>query len=62
MKPCFTSIDMKHYLKFFDLRMTNEGHVKMKPTKLNRTVIVRGAYGEEHVLRHTYEMNYADLQ
>ncbi|CAB1335350.1 unnamed protein product [Coregonus sp. 'balchen'] len=61
VKPFVTSIDMKNDLKLFDVRMNNEGQVKMEPTKLDLSGSVRGAYGDEHELRHTYEINYADL-
>ncbi|XP_064809610.1 apolipoprotein B-100 isoform X1 [Oncorhynchus masou masou] len=61
VKPFVTSIDMKNYLKLFDVRMNNEGQLKMEPTKLDLSGSLRGAYRDEHELRHTYELNYADL-
>uniref|UniRef100_A0A6Q2YN66 Vitellogenin domain-containing protein n=1 Tax=Esox lucius TaxID=8010 RepID=A0A6Q2YN66_ESOLU len=61
VKPFVTSVDMNNDLKLFDIHMSNEGQVKMEPTKVDLTGSARGAYGNEHELRHTYEVNFADL-
>ncbi|KAJ7991201.1 hypothetical protein DPEC_G00294790 [Dallia pectoralis] len=61
VKPFVTSVDIKNDLKVFDIRFNNEGQVKMEPTKLDLTGSASGAYRNEHELRHTYEINFADL-
>uniref|UniRef100_UPI003AAA740B apolipoprotein B-100 n=1 Tax=Centroberyx gerrardi TaxID=166262 RepID=UPI003AAA740B len=61
MKPFVTSFDVTNDLKFYDVSVNNEGHMKLEPLKMDLTGGMKGAYGEEQEVRHTYEINYADM-
>ncbi|XP_068451587.1 apolipoprotein B-100 [Clinocottus analis] len=61
MKPFVTSLDMTNYLKFYDGTWNNEGHMKLEPIKMDLRGSMNGAYGEEHNIKHTYELNYDDM-
>ncbi|XP_056282268.1 apolipoprotein B-100 isoform X2 [Pseudoliparis swirei] len=61
MKPFVTSLDMRNDLKFFDVTWNNEGHMKLEPIKMDLSGSMKGAYGEEHNIKHTYQLNYDDM-
>lgn len=60
MKPFVMSSDMTNDLKFYDVSLNNEGHIKLEPIKLDLSGIIKGAYGE-HNIKHAYELNYDDM-
>ncbi|XP_029316837.1 apolipoprotein B-100 [Cottoperca gobio] len=57
MKPFFMSFDMTNDLKCYDVSLNNEGQMKFEPTKVDLSGNMKGAYGEEHNIKHTYELN-----
>ncbi|XP_070776697.1 apolipoprotein B-100 [Enoplosus armatus] len=61
MKPFVMSFDMTNDLKFYDISLNNEGHVKLEPIKVDLSGSMKGAYGEEHNIKHTYELNYGEM-
>ncbi|KAM7404104.1 hypothetical protein PAMA_004499 [Pampus argenteus] len=61
MKPYEMSLDMTNDLKFYDVSLNNEGHLKLQPIHLNLSGSMKGDYGEEHNIKHTYEINYNDM-
>ncbi|KAM3871405.1 apolipoprotein B-100 [Diretmus argenteus] len=61
MKPFVTSLDVTNDLKFYDVSLNNEGHMKLEPLKMDLTGSMKGAYGDEQDIRHTYEIKYADM-
>ncbi|XP_044022340.1 apolipoprotein B-100 isoform X2 [Siniperca chuatsi] len=61
MKPFLISFDMTNDLKFYDISLNNEGHIELEPIKVDLSGSMKGAYGEEHNIKHTYELNYHDM-
>ncbi|XP_068573744.1 apolipoprotein B-100 isoform X2 [Cebidichthys violaceus] len=61
MKPFVTSLDMTNDLKLYDVSWNNEGHMKLEPIKMDLNGSTNGAYGEEHNIKHTYELNYDNM-
>uniref|UniRef100_A0A8C2XEB4 Apolipoprotein B n=1 Tax=Cyclopterus lumpus TaxID=8103 RepID=A0A8C2XEB4_CYCLU len=61
MKPFVTSLDMTNDLKFYDVTWNNGGHLKIEPIKMDLSGSMKGAYGEEHNIKHTYQLNYDDM-
>ncbi|XP_074548675.1 apolipoprotein B-100 [Halichoeres trimaculatus] len=61
MKPFVMSIDMKNDLKLYDAGLTNEGHMKLEPLKVDLSGSVKGTYGEDDHLKNTYELSYDNL-
>ncbi|XP_067470643.1 apolipoprotein B-100 [Thunnus thynnus] len=61
MKPFVMSLDMTNDLKFYDVSLNNEGHMKLEPIKVHLSGSMKGAYGEGHNIKHTYEINYNDM-
>ncbi|XP_018553179.1 apolipoprotein B-100 [Lates calcarifer] len=61
MKPFVMSFDVMNDLKFYDVSLNNEGHMKLEPIKIDLSGGMKGAYGEEHSVKQTYEFTYYDL-
>uniref|UniRef100_A0A3B4VLD7 Apolipoprotein B n=1 Tax=Seriola dumerili TaxID=41447 RepID=A0A3B4VLD7_SERDU len=64
MKPFVMSLYMTNDLKFYDVSLNNNGHMTLKPLKVDLSGSMKGAYGEEHVYEHiihTYELTYDDM-
>lgn len=61
MKPFLMSLDMTNDVKFYDVSLNNEGHIKLEPSKMDLSGIVKGAYGEKHKIEHIYEITYDDM-
>ncbi|XP_078030967.1 apolipoprotein B-100 isoform X4 [Epinephelus lanceolatus] len=61
MKPFVMSFDMTNYLKFYDVTLNNEGHMKLEPVKVDLSGSMKGSYGEEHNIKHIYELKYDDM-
>ncbi|XP_070698840.1 apolipoprotein B-100 [Pempheris klunzingeri] len=61
MKPFVMSLDMTNDIKFYDVSLDNEGHMKLEPFKMDLSGSMNGAYGKEHNIKHTYELNYDDM-
>ncbi|XP_040916458.1 apolipoprotein B-100 [Toxotes jaculatrix] len=61
MKPFIMSFDMTNDLKFYDVSLNNEGHMKLEPVKVDLSGSMNVAYGVEHNIKHTYELTYDDL-
>ncbi|KAI1895133.1 hypothetical protein AGOR_G00103160 [Albula goreensis] len=59
--PFTAIVTTKNDLRLLDVEFNNEGSLKLQPTKLDLKGSLRGAYGEDKELRHTYEISYADL-
>ncbi|XP_035465790.2 apolipoprotein B-100 isoform X2 [Scophthalmus maximus] len=61
MKPFVVSFDMTNDLNFYDVNLKNEGHMKLEPIKVDLSGSMMGAYGDEHNIKHTYELTYEDM-
>ncbi|KAM4625194.1 apolipoprotein B-100 [Polymixia lowei] len=61
VRPFVTSLVVTNDLKFYDVSLNNKGHMKLEPLKMALTGSLKGAYGEEQEMTHTYEINYADM-
>uniref|UniRef100_A0A672YEF9 Apolipoprotein Ba n=1 Tax=Sphaeramia orbicularis TaxID=375764 RepID=A0A672YEF9_9TELE len=61
MKPFIMSADMTNDLKIYDASLNNEVHMKLEPTKVDVSGSMKGAYGEEHNIKHTYEISFAGM-
>ncbi|XP_053192306.1 apolipoprotein B-100 [Scomber japonicus] len=61
MKPFVMSLDMTNDLNFYDVSFNNEGHTKLEPIKVDLSGSMKGAYGQEHDIKHTYEISYNDM-
>uniref|UniRef100_A0AAQ6ITG2 Vitellogenin domain-containing protein n=1 Tax=Anabas testudineus TaxID=64144 RepID=A0AAQ6ITG2_ANATE len=61
MKPFVMSFDMTNDAKYYDVSLSNEGHVKLQPSKMDLSGSVKGAYGETHNIKHIYEITYGDM-
>ncbi|XP_056151440.1 apolipoprotein B-100 [Lampris incognitus] len=61
IKPFVTSLDVMNDLRFYDIGFNNKGNMELEPFKMDLTGSVKGNYGEEQEIRHTYDINYADM-
>ncbi|KAG7510147.1 apolipoprotein B-100 [Solea senegalensis] len=61
MKPFVMSFDMTNDLKYNDVDLKNEGHLKLEPKKVDLSGSMKGAYGEEYNMKHIYELTYDDM-
>ncbi len=61
MKPFVASFDMTNDFKYYDVLLNNEGHVKLEPIKVDLSGSMRGAYGDEHNIKNTYELSYDNM-
>ena len=61
MKPFVASVDMTNDLRFYDVSLKNEGHMKLEPIKLDLSGTIMGAFREEHNIQHSYELTYEDM-
>uniref|UniRef100_A0A3Q3QR30 Lipid transport open beta-sheet domain-containing protein n=1 Tax=Monopterus albus TaxID=43700 RepID=A0A3Q3QR30_MONAL len=61
MKPFLISSDITNDLRFYDISLNNEGHMKLEPIKMDLSGSMRGAYGEQHNIKHTYEFTYDNM-
>lgn len=61
MKPFLMSLDMTNDLRFYDLTANSEGHMKLEPVKVDLSGSMKGAYGEEHNIKHAYELTYDNM-
>uniref|UniRef100_A0A3B4ALQ0 Vitellinogen open beta-sheet domain-containing protein n=1 Tax=Periophthalmus magnuspinnatus TaxID=409849 RepID=A0A3B4ALQ0_9GOBI len=62
VQPFVSSIVMKNDLKLYELSLSNEGRMKLRPTNLHLSGNVLGAFGEDNNLKHIYEVNIAGLE
>ncbi|XP_067098265.1 apolipoprotein B-100-like [Osmerus mordax] len=60
LEPHTVSANVNNHLKVLDVNLVNEAQLKAELYKLHFTGSLMAAYGEEEV-KHTYEINYADL-
>ncbi|XP_077420099.1 apolipoprotein B-100-like isoform X1 [Vanacampus margaritifer] len=58
MKPFVMTFDATNELKCFDLSLNKKAYIKFKPFKVELSGYTNGAYGEGHIIKHTYEINY----
>lgn len=61
MKPFVMSFDMTNDLRFYDISLNKEGHMKLEPIKVDLSGNMKGVYREELNIRHTYELNYDNM-
>uniref|UniRef100_A0A3B5BD93 Apolipoprotein B-100-like n=1 Tax=Stegastes partitus TaxID=144197 RepID=A0A3B5BD93_9TELE len=61
MKPFVLAFDMTNDLKFYDISLSNEGHTRLEPIKVDLSGSTMGAYGEEHNIKHAYELSYDNM-
>ncbi|CAJ1074177.1 apolipoprotein B-100 [Xyrichtys novacula] len=61
MKPFVMSVDMTNDLKFYDVSVVNEGHMRLEPIKVDLSGSLKGAYGDDNYMKNTYELNYDNL-
>lgn len=60
LKPFVMSFDMTNNLKFHDVIFNTEGHMKLEPFEVDLSGSTRGAYSEEHNIKHTFQLNYSN--
>ena len=60
IKPYLASVNVNNDLRLLDISLNNEGVLTLQPYKIDLTGSLKGAFRNEE-LRHTYEINYADL-
>ncbi|XP_072221414.1 apolipoprotein B-100 [Leuresthes tenuis] len=61
LKPFVVALDMTNDLRIYDLRVNSEGRVKLEPVKVDLRGSVKGAYGDEQNIKHTYELTFKDV-
>uniref|UniRef100_A0A3Q1CD90 Vitellogenin domain-containing protein n=1 Tax=Amphiprion ocellaris TaxID=80972 RepID=A0A3Q1CD90_AMPOC len=61
MKPFVLAFDMTNDLRFYDVSLNNEGHIKLEPIKVDLSGSTTGAYGEQHNVKHAYELTYDNM-
>ncbi|MGH0136677.1 UNVERIFIED_CONTAM: hypothetical protein FKN15_037528 [Acipenser sinensis] len=61
LKPFIISLSLNNDLKFLGVDFTNEGKLKLEPFHISLNGNMRGAYGKDQELKHTYTINYAEL-
>ncbi|XP_030615071.1 apolipoprotein B-100 [Archocentrus centrarchus] len=59
VKPFVMRFNMTNNLRFYDITLNNEGHVRLEPVKVELGGNMNGAYREKHNFKHTYELTYA---
>ncbi|KAL4624223.1 apolipoprotein B-100 [Arapaima gigas] len=62
LKPFVAAVNMNNNLRLLDVELNNEGLVKLEPYKMELTGNLRGAYGADRELRHSYEIGFAGLE
>nr|XP_023690467.1 apolipoprotein B-100 [Paramormyrops kingsleyae] len=62
MKPFIATVNMNNDLRLMDVEFTNNGLFKVEPYKIDLTGKLRGAFGEDQEVKHTYEIGYAGLE
>ncbi|XP_022055118.2 apolipoprotein B-100 isoform X1 [Acanthochromis polyacanthus] len=61
IKPFVLKFDMTNDLKFYDVSLNNEGHIRLEPIKVDLSGSTTGAYREEHNVKHAYELSYDNM-
>uniref|UniRef100_A0A672I0G0 Apolipoprotein Ba n=1 Tax=Salarias fasciatus TaxID=181472 RepID=A0A672I0G0_SALFA len=61
VKPFVMGVDMTNDLKLYDVSLNNEGHMKLEPIKVDLSGSLRAAYGDDHNMRHSYELTYDNM-
>ncbi|KAM9355030.1 apolipoprotein B-100 [Pholidichthys leucotaenia] len=61
MKPFVVKVDMINDLRLYDARLNNEGHMKLEPKKMELSGSVMGSYGDDHNIKHKFEVTYDDM-
>ncbi|XP_032403180.1 LOW QUALITY PROTEIN: apolipoprotein B-100 [Xiphophorus hellerii] len=59
-KPFILGVDINNKLRFYDLNLDKEGHMKLEPLKADLRGTLNGAFREEENIKHTYELTYKD--
>uniref|UniRef100_A0A3B5M0X4 Vitellogenin domain-containing protein n=1 Tax=Xiphophorus couchianus TaxID=32473 RepID=A0A3B5M0X4_9TELE len=60
VKPFILGVDINNRLRFYDLNLDKEGHMKLEPLKADLRGTLNGAFREEENIKHTYELTYKD--
>ncbi|XP_054651448.1 apolipoprotein B-100 isoform X2 [Dunckerocampus dactyliophorus] len=61
MKPFVMKADATCVFKLYDVGFQNEGHMKLEPVKVGLSGSTNAAYGEEHSVKHTYDISYEGM-
>ncbi|CAN9502027.1 unnamed protein product [Ophioblennius macclurei] len=61
MKPFVMGVDVTNDLKLYDVSLNNEAHVKLEPVKADLSGSLMAAYGNDHNMKHSYELTYNDM-
>nr|XP_033967462.1 apolipoprotein B-100 isoform X2 [Pseudochaenichthys georgianus] len=61
IKPFVMSFDLSNDLRFYDINLNNVGHMKLEPIKMDLSGNMKGAYGEENNIKHTYELSIDNM-
>ncbi|XP_047467540.1 apolipoprotein B-100 [Mugil cephalus] len=61
MKPFLMSLYLTNDLRFYDLTVNNEGHMRLEPVKMDLSGNMMGVYGEKHNVKHSYELTYDNM-
>ncbi|XP_014878835.1 apolipoprotein B-100 [Poecilia latipinna] len=59
-KPFILGVDINNKLRFYDLNLDKEDHMKLEPLKADLRGTLTGAFREEENIKHTYELTYKD--
>ncbi|XP_048831185.1 apolipoprotein B-100 [Brienomyrus brachyistius] len=62
MEPFIATVNMNNDLRLMDVEFTNNGLFKVEPYKIDLTGKLRGAFGEDQEVKHTYEIGYGGLE
>ncbi|XP_028647178.1 apolipoprotein B-100 [Erpetoichthys calabaricus] len=61
IKPFVVSLTVNNDLKLLGADLNNDGQFKLEPYKLSLTGNMKGAYGKDQEVKHTYKITYAEL-
>uniref|UniRef100_A0A3Q2QZW3 Apolipoprotein B n=1 Tax=Fundulus heteroclitus TaxID=8078 RepID=A0A3Q2QZW3_FUNHE len=61
VKPFVLALDITNKLRFYDLSVYKEGHMKLEPLQVKLGGTLNGAFREQHNIQHTYELTYKDM-
>lgn len=61
VKPFVLGFDTTNKLRFYDLSLTKEGHMKLEPLQADLRGTLNGAFKEQHNIKHTYELSYKEM-
>ncbi|MEQ2284802.1 hypothetical protein AMECASPLE_025257 [Ameca splendens] len=61
VKPFVLGVDITNKLRFYDLSLNKESLMKLEPLEVDLRGTLNGAFGEQHNIKHTYELTYKEM-